>query len=163
MTLGRLCRRMPARLTGAVVLASVALAAAIAAPAASARLAATESTCSTAVGEATVGEKTEKQRLKNILHTNLSEPQRLNFSWEGGKQRFHMQLLVRAVCRVGRRGDTFSGRALGTLNKIAGYSMSFSIKITAEGETFLKAKIKHGTELIEEFEEQLEESTEEIS
>src|SRR6202030_1677849 len=40
MTLGRLCRRMPARLTGAVVLASVARADQLAAPAAGATLAA---------------------------------------------------------------------------------------------------------------------------
>jgi hypothetical protein len=122
-----------------------------------------ENTCETATGEATVGEKLEKQRLKNTLSTNLNGPERLFFSWEGGKQKFQLKLLTRVACHAGTRASTFSGGGLGSLNKEAGYSISFAIKVTSEGTTFLKAKIKHKAELIEEFEEELENSTEEIA
>jgi hypothetical protein len=122
-----------------------------------------ENTCETANGEATVGEKTEKQHLINKLNVNLSGPERLFFGWEGGAQKFQLKLLTRAACHAGRTASTFSGGGLGFLNKEAGYSISFSIKVTAEGEAFLKAKIKHKAELIAEFEEELENSTEEIA
>lgn len=141
------------------MLATGVLVALVAAPVANA-----ENTCETVTGEATVGEKTEKQKLKNALSTNLSEKQKLVFSWEGGKQKFKLQLLTRAACHLSPKGNgAFSGTALGTLNKEAGYAMVFTIKVNAEGVATLKAKIKLKSEIVEEFEEELEESTEEIA
>jgi hypothetical protein len=119
-------------------------------------------TCETVTGGATVGEKAEKQRIKNSLSTELSGPEKLVFSWAGGKQRFQLKLLTRASCRASTKTSTFSGFALGTLNKEAGYAMSFRIRIS-EGVATLKAKVKHKSEVIEEFEEELENSTEEIA
>jgi hypothetical protein len=109
--------------------------------------------CTKVSGEGINGEKTEKIKLKVALTTNLNEKQKLTFFWEGGKQRFKMVALQKAVCNRGSRGATFSGLALGNLNKEPGYSMSFALHISAEGEAFLNARVKFKTELVEEFEE----------
>jgi hypothetical protein len=109
--------------------------------------------CTKLTGEGISGEKTEKIKLKAALTTNLNEKQKLTFFWEGGKERFKMVALQKAVCNRGSRGATFSGLALGNLNKEPGYSLSFALHISAEGEAILKAKVKFKTELVEEFEE----------
>src|SRR5262249_42011480 len=113
--------------------------------------------CTKLTGEAIVGEKTEKIKLNTALTTNLNEKQKLVFSWEGGKERFRAQAVTRAVCNRGIRGAVFPGAGLGALNLEPGYTMSFALKISVEGEAILKAKIKLKTELIEEFELELEE------
>jgi hypothetical protein len=113
--------------------------------------------CTKLTGEGVAGEKTEKLKINEALTTNLNEKQKLTFFWEGGKERFRMQALTKAVCRSGSRGATFTGIALGTLNKEPGYTLNFSLKISVEEEVILKAKVKFKTELIEEFETELEE------
>jgi hypothetical protein len=113
--------------------------------------------CTKLTGEGIEGEKSEKLKLNAGLTTDLNEKQKLAFSWEGGKERFKLQALTKATCNRGRRGATFSGAALGTLNSEGGYTMSFSLKISVEEEVTLKAKVKLKTELIEEFEVELEE------
>jgi hypothetical protein len=123
--------------------------------------------CSKVVGEATVGEGIEFQRLRNNLSTSLAGRQKFNFAWERGRKRFFMQELENARCAVTTRGvKTFSGHGEGTLNGLPEYLVAFVIKITPEEVATLKVRIRSEKtrEIVQEFEtEELEGSTEVIS
>ncbi len=122
--------------------------------------------CTTAVGEAQFGEGPEIQHLRNALSTNLTESQKLFFAWEHGKFKFKLTELESAHCGITLRGRTFRGLGEGTLNGVSEYLIRFAIKINAEEEVTLIAKVSNEVtkEVVEEFvDEGLEESTEEIA
>src|SRR5262249_40153295 len=124
-------------------------------------------TCSAIEGEAFALEGGERIHLKNHLSTDLeAKGQRLTLSFEHGKVQASMMELERASCRENLKVAVFHGLAEVRYDRHHEYQMSFTIKITAEGEEFLTAKVwREGTrEVVQELvEQELEESTEEIS
>jgi hypothetical protein len=109
--------------------------------------------CTTALGRAVFKVGHEVQTIKNNLSTDLSEPQRLRFSWggKGSMQHLHLTKLTKAACRVGPRAATFHGTGQAVVDGTKGYKIQFSISVATSGRLTVKVTLKQGKEVLERF------------
>jgi hypothetical protein len=106
-------------------------------------------TCTTAVGEAIYVMAGERQRVSERLSTNLEESQHFVFTWANGEERVELVELKSASCTVNERGTKrFVGEGTATLNGEPGYTIRFSIIVTARGANTISVRIFEGREKI---------------
>jgi hypothetical protein len=120
--------------------------------------------CTTAIGHGVykkVGEP-GRLKLKDSLSTELAAPQTLNVKYESGKVHFRLLKLETATC-TGEPGERdFHGEGSAVKNKVAGYTLSFSI-YEKSGGFFFESKLMKGAKEVEASGGPLKKSTEKIS
>jgi YVTN family beta-propeller protein len=124
---------------------------------------ATPPSCATAVGHGVykkVGQP-GRLKLKDSLSTELAAPQTLNVKYESGKVHFRLLKLEKATC-TGEPGERdFHGEGTAVKNKVAGYTLSFSIYEKGGG-FFFESKLMKGAKEVEASGGPLKKSTEKI-
>jgi hypothetical protein len=96
--------------------------------------------CTTATGRGTYQKRGVPGRLnlRDVLSTNLAEPERLNVNYESGQERFGLKSLTSATCEATATGKIFRGE--GTATK-RGYTLSFALS-EAGGSFSFEATVK---------------------
>jgi hypothetical protein len=127
-------------------------------------VAAAPPTCTTAMGHGVYKKVGEQGRLKleDNLSTELTAPQRLIVKYESGAVHFRLIKLEKATCKGAAGERDFEGEGAAAKNKVAGYTLKFSL-YEKSGGFFFESKLMKGAKEVEASGGPLKKSTEKIS
>ncbi|HUA11940.1 MAG TPA: hypothetical protein VMA83_08050, partial [Solirubrobacteraceae bacterium] len=106
-------------------------------------------TCTTAIGLGHEVGGGEKITFDNNLSTIQPTPKKKQFEYSWGNRAYHVRLtkLTSATCEVHGNFKVFHGEGEATLNKVKGYTVSFTITV-GEGKTYISVTVRLGNTVV---------------